>query len=247
MELIKCCKCGKMPRQQSKEERPQWGTDSGPASIAPKSQVSSAKSTPSAPEGELKEGSLETVYMHYCHRAPKADAMDNSKWSKAVVEQGWIERGNPNVDMVFTKIAKKQRKLSFDDFQAGVALLATIKYPQSSSALVDMLASTGTALQPLRTQMPTCVVSRLTDSSQYGGTHKHRFNEDGKGVGAKPDIFTAKIPAGIISGGKRVNLEDIMRNDNIDPALKKATCCPVCSSARKSDQRTCARCGKEFF
>lgn len=48
----------------------------------------------------------------------------------------------------------------------------------------------------------SAVLSRLTDTSKYGGTHKNRFDSDGKGRG-KDGRVDQKSNDGYVKGFKR--------------------------------------------
>jgi hypothetical protein len=116
-----------------------------------------------------------------------------------------------DIDLIFTKIkAKGQRRIEFDGFVHGMREVAERLYPASTgvksplAALVatdlvtaagGLAASGGAAeekkgnlsVKELGDYLPDAhkpsVFDKLTDSSQYTGTHKHRFDDHGHGKG----------------------------------------------------------------
>ena len=84
--------------------------------------------------------------------------------------------------MIPQVLIKGERKISFDQFKEALQLLAQQKFPKDSQAISKLTAqivssspsSSGTQAKA------TGIYSKLTDATLYPGTHKHRFDENGK-------------------------------------------------------------------
>jgi len=162
-------------------------------------------------EDEITER-LKKVYEYYCAYAPSAPAIDNMKWTKAVVDMGLIDDKKltkTDVDLIFAKVkAKSARRIELDGWVAGLTEVATKLYPKSSGVKSPLAALVATDLRDLSlgggggarleskdslnmtdlahalpSDKASSVVDRLTDTSKFTGTHKHRFDETGQGKG----------------------------------------------------------------
>ncbi|KAJ3061405.1 hypothetical protein HDU98_002685, partial [Podochytrium sp. JEL0797] len=94
------------------------------------------------------------------------------------------------VDIVFNKAKPKTaRKIDLAGFEAALAMLAEKRYAgkpkEEAVALImeDVCKTKGPILKGTKVQNDA-TTQRMTDTSQYTGTHKERFNEDGTGKGA---------------------------------------------------------------
>jgi len=247
--LTKCASCGKIPRQQDLAERGEWN-ESTQLDVRPAKPDQSAGAAPAGSSGEAP--ALRDIFDHYCNRAPKSDAIDNSKWAKALTDLQWIDARvtKTDGDLIFTKVKDKgARKMDFDTFVEGVKEVAKRRHPNDGDALTKLLQSTTLPSKQGGSASPN-VVDRLTDTSKFTGTHKARFDEDGKGKGLDgrdANLAGDKLIVGkVLPGGKKINLAESLRED-VDGSLQKATHCPQCGAKRASDQRSCARCGKQFY
>ncbi|KAJ3323338.1 hypothetical protein HDV06_001858 [Boothiomyces sp. JEL0866] len=95
-----------------------------------------------------------------------------------------------DVDIIFNKVkAKTARKIDEKQFKDALVLLSQINYPGQSNGfellLSDVVQSGGTPklVATATTPVNKGIVSKLTDTSLYTGTHKNKFNEHGKGLG----------------------------------------------------------------
>ncbi|PIK63004.1 putative tubulin polymerization-promoting protein family member 2-like isoform X2 [Apostichopus japonicus] len=94
-----------------------------------------------------------------------------------------------DIDLVFTKSKEKGKTaLTFAQFQGALKQIAKIKYGEDSDENVQKLITVLTSVAGPSTKGATKVAKnkateRLTDTSKYTGSHKERFNEDGKGRG----------------------------------------------------------------
>ncbi|ORY49990.1 hypothetical protein BCR33DRAFT_558218 [Rhizoclosmatium globosum] len=93
------------------------------------------------------------------------------------------------VDIVFNKAkAKTARKIDFTAFESAIGMLADKRYPGKpheealAATMADVCKVKGPILKGTVAQNDE-VTKRMTDVSQYTGTHVHRFNEDGTGRG----------------------------------------------------------------
>jgi len=250
--LDKCVSCGKVPTQLSKEERPGWNETTLLDSTAGTKPVEVKEATAkSSGGGGSATEQLQEIFLFYCNRAPKSDALDNSKWAKALADLHWLDdkMTSTDGDLVFSKVKPKgARKIQFDEFVVGVHEVAKKRY--GSDDLAQLLLNTTIPKQQGEAASAN-VVDRLTNTATFTGSHKARFDEEGKGkgldgreaAGASDKLIVGKV----IPGGKKINLAESLREDVSDGSAKNATHCPQCNAPRKSDQRSCARCGKQFF
>merc|ERR1712002_591809 len=115
----------------------------------------------------------------------KASAMTGKNFSKLCKDYkilGWKKITQTDIDMEFAKKIKKGSKMSFGDFKAVMEAIATKKQAENVDVLYQMIAgkepvTAGTKISK------TGNVSKMTDASQYTGSHKERFDASGKGKG----------------------------------------------------------------
>ncbi|KAJ3413833.1 hypothetical protein HDV05_007433 [Chytridiales sp. JEL 0842] len=119
--------------------------------------------------------------------------MDGAKFVKFARDTG-ITDGKKvtttDIDIIFNKVKPKTgRKIDFKTFTQAVGLLAELKHPdkQPEDALHQVLydvciKSKGPQANGTVAERDS-IIARLTDTSQYTGTHAHRFDENGKGRG----------------------------------------------------------------
>lgn len=248
--LAKCAGCGKVPTQLAKEERPGWNETTQLDSTAGTKPVEAKAATATTGGGSQAE-QLQEIFLHYCNRAPKSDALDNAKWAKALADLAWLDDKltKTDGDLIFTKVKPKGgRKLQFAEFVSGVHEVAKKRY--GSDDVAQLLANTTMPKHQAETSSSN-VVDRLTNTATFTGSHKGRFDEDGKGKGMEgrdaSGVNDKLIVGKVIPGGKKINLADSLREDVHDESVKQATHCPQCNAPKKTDQRSCARCGKQFF
>jgi len=248
--LDKCASCGKVPTQLNKEDRPGWNEATQLDSTAGTKPVE-AKAATATSGGGSEADQLQEIFSFYCNRAPKSDALDNSKWAKALTDLLWLDdkMTKTDGDLIFSKVKPKGgRKLQYDEFVVGVHEVAKKRY--GADDISQLLRNTTIPKSQADAASPN-VVDRLTNPATFTGSSKQRFDEDGKGKGFEGRDATGandKLIVGkVIPGGKKINLAESLREDVSDGSAKNATHCPQCNAPRKSDQRSCARCGKQFF
>lgn len=94
-----------------------------------------------------------------------------------------------DVDLIFTKAKEKgTTTITFSQFQSAVKAAAKIKYGDESEGNVKKITDALTSISGPSTKGATKMAKnkateRLTDTSKYTGSHKERFDKEGKGRG----------------------------------------------------------------
>lgn len=119
-----------------------------------------------------------------------ASLLDGAKFAKMTKDLKLLDKNltSTDVDIIFTKVKpKSERKITFAQFQEALKLLAEKKFPGATDALqklhAKMLEGGGPLAHGVTKALKTGAVDRLTDASKFTGSHKERFDEDGKGKG----------------------------------------------------------------
>ena len=111
-----------------------------------------------------------------------------------------------DVDLVFTRVcARGKRKISFDGFEAALGEIALKKGVEESALRQLVAASDGPATSCTAAESGG-VLDKLTDTSQYTGAHKQRFDADGRGRGLAGRDAAPK--------GKGMLIQESPRNDS---------------------------------
>lgn len=130
--------------------------------------------------------SLEENFVRFCSfGSPKPlTELDNAKFAKLCKDARLLDKKftKTDVDLAFAKVCPKgKRKLTFAEFEQALRLVAAKKGcdMQHLHAAISAAApsSSGTKADS------GGIVGKMTDSSQYTGAHKHRFDADGHGKG----------------------------------------------------------------
>ncbi|CAM9712604.1 tubulin polymerization-promoting protein family member 3-like [Lethenteron reissneri] len=139
--------------------------------------------------------SVEETFRRFAvHGDTKASGkeMNNKNWAKLCKDCKVIDgKGvtGTDVDIVFSKVkAKSARTITITEFHAAIAELAPKRFKGRSaeealSALHALLAGAAPANTGVTKAAAVGGVDRLTDASKYTGSHKERFDADGKGKG----------------------------------------------------------------
>jgi hypothetical protein len=131
--------------------------------------------------------------------------MDNARFAKFSKETGIIDNKTlttTDIDIMFNKAKEKgARKLDFQTFKKALELVAEKKFSklpvdEGFLALMDFLfkgKKQAPAVRSTVAETKGTIYDKLTDTSKYTGTHKLRFDEDGKGKGlaGRVDIHQA--------------------------------------------------------
>eukprot|EP00163_Fabomonas_tropica_P017441 TRINITY_DN3098_c0_g3_i6.p1 TRINITY_DN3098_c0_g3~~TRINITY_DN3098_c0_g3_i6.p1 ORF type:complete len:170 (+),score=49.62 TRINITY_DN3098_c0_g3_i6:819-1328(+) len=129
---------------------------------------------------------LEDVFRKFCSFGAKGapPLMDNAKFAKFARETKILGKGltSTDVDLIWTRVAKKERKINFATFQEALDALAQKKGISVIDLENKILAAGGPSSSGTKA-VNSGITAKLTDSSQYTGSHQHRFDKDGKGRG----------------------------------------------------------------
>ncbi len=123
--------------------------------------------------------------------------IDNARFAKLCKETKVIDTTvtTTDVDIMFNKYKNKgARKLHYDGFKKALQELADKKYkgklaesdPDSYTCLVNHICkkgASGPSVNATVADTKGTVYDKLTDTKKYTGTHKNRFDENGKGKG----------------------------------------------------------------
>lgn len=121
-----------------------------------------------------------------------AETMDNARFAKFAKDSRILDKAltMTDVDIIFNKVKSRGgRRLEFEDFLLAIQELAAVKY--RGTPRLDAFNRFASELcranpSPIATATIPKVdstLSRLTDTSKYTGTHKERFDQNGKGLG----------------------------------------------------------------
>jgi len=107
----------------------------------------------------------------------------SDKWFRqaAVITKETITTTDTGI--AFKKVSKSSPKINYSTWLKYLEILAASKNVDIQS-LKSKLSSCGPPATNKATVVPqSTTVARLTDTSRYGGTHRERFDSDGKGRG----------------------------------------------------------------
>jgi hypothetical protein len=78
-------------------------------------------------------------------------------------------------------LTKGERKLSFEQFERALELLANIKFPNDKEGVQKIVGLAVKVAPSTSGTLPVSggIVGKLTDTSLYTGTHKERFDAEG--------------------------------------------------------------------
>ena len=148
--------------------------------------------------------SLEEVFAQFCSfgSAKTATELDNAKWAKLCKDSGLVDKlfSKADVDLTFSKVVQKgKRKMAYPEFVEALRLVAAKKgcTEQEVGGAVAAAAPSSSGTQA----DGDAVLAHFTDSSQYTGAHKHRFDEAGRGKGLAGRDSVAKGQGHVQSQG----------------------------------------------
>ncbi|XP_024943785.1 TPPP family protein CG45057-like [Cephus cinctus] len=128
----------------------------------------------------------------------------SDKWMK---QAKVIDKNITTTDTAIAFNKLKQKTLSLEDYNKYINDLANTKNI-APKLLRDKMASCGLPGTPNTTQPTNSdTVSRLTDTTNYTGSHKERFDESGKGRG-KEGRTDASANDGYVQGYKHKDTYD---------------------------------------
>jgi hypothetical protein len=138
---------------------------------------------------------MEDVFRSFCafgadKSAATAPMMDGAKLAKMSRDLKLLDKNltATDVDIMFSKVKpKSERKITFAQFEEALKLMAEKKYPDDPEALnklkAKILEGKGPVAHGVTKTVKAGAVDRLTDTTKYTGSHKERFDEEGKGKG----------------------------------------------------------------
>jgi len=117
--------------------------------------------------------------------------LESKNFKKMLEDSKLLNKGKltpAEMDMIFTK-CKKPRNMPFAEFKAkALPDLAKAVHNSTESAAIqkirEEIVKSGPKNNTSVTMSKTGGVDRMTDTKNYTGSHKERFDESGKGKGA---------------------------------------------------------------
>lgn len=138
---------------------------------------------------------MEAVFKSFCafgagDKGSAAAMMDGAKLAKMSRDLKLLDKNltATDIDIMFSKVKpKSERKITYAQFEEAVKLMAEKKYPGDPEAFdklkAKIIEGKGPAAHGVTKTVKSGAVDRLTDTSKYTGSHKERFDEEGKGKG----------------------------------------------------------------
>jgi len=135
--------------------------------------------------------SLDGVFVSFCSFGAGGDLvteMDNVHFAKLCRDCGLLDRHftTVDVDLIFSKAKTRgARKISFSEFHDCLTMIGKDKGVSKGEIIDVLLNSPGPVIIAAQADRADrgSVLARLTDTRRYTGAHKHRFSEDGRGLG----------------------------------------------------------------
>merc|ERR1712042_421796 len=135
---------------------------------------------------------LKNAFMNFANQGKsgaKVQELDNKNWTKMAKDCGLYNKTctSTDGDITFQKFCgNKAKQINFDTFCKFIDELALKFYKGDANAVAkyrELIVKKG-APQNTGTKVATGNnVGKMTDTSQYTGAHKERFDESGKGKG----------------------------------------------------------------
>jgi Ca2+-binding EF-hand superfamily protein len=141
---------------------------------------------PAAPVGASEQPGLEDAFEQFCSFGSKSrlTELDNAKFAKLCRDAKLLDKRftKVDVDMAFAKVTPKgKRKLTFAEFERALELVAA-KKGCSVEEVQAAVAAAAPSSSGTKAEV-SGIVSKMTDTSQYTGAHKERFDAEGHGKG----------------------------------------------------------------
>jgi len=188
-----------------------------------------------SPSVTLSTGSnsekLATLFDFYCKYAPASTALDNVKFFKCCSDLQLIDDrsiSRADIDLIFTKVkSAAERRISLAQFEEAMLMIARKRSGggDESQTLEAMLESTTLPSKPAPPK-PTkgSIFDKLTDTSQYTGAHKERFDAAGRGRGldGRDSVALSGGGVGVYHGGAVHNIGSILR-PSMQPSAARTT------------------------
>lgn len=109
----------------------------------------------------------------------------SDKWFKqaGVIGPGKGAMSTTDTGIAFKKVSKNAPRLSFADWNRYLDEIATNKKVDVNTMKTRLVGCGEPGFTGETKVAKSAALDRLTDSSRYGGTHKERFDDSGKGRG----------------------------------------------------------------
>uniref|UniRef100_H2Z4T4 Tubulin polymerization-promoting protein family member 3 n=1 Tax=Ciona savignyi TaxID=51511 RepID=H2Z4T4_CIOSA len=135
----------------------------------------------------MSEKELEAVYKKFMVMGDsKATKMNSRNFVKCLKDSkvlGAKESSN-SADIIFSKVkAKTEKTIDFRQFMQALEKVAEEKKVPKEDIFARVAGSSGPVMSGVTKTSKTGGVEKMTDTSQYTGSHKERFGADGKGKG----------------------------------------------------------------
>ena len=139
--------------------------------------------------GGAEPGTLRAVYEAFAGFGADSDELDNNKLAKLFRDCGVIDSKFTSVDtdLLWSKICPKgKRKISFAQFEQMLDLASRKKGVNLDELKASIIAK-GAPVKNKVSEADTSsgIYAKLTDSSQYTGAHRSRFDAEGHGLGVQ--------------------------------------------------------------
>ncbi|XP_071958876.1 tubulin polymerization-promoting protein family member 2-like [Antedon mediterranea] len=135
---------------------------------------------------------LKQVFQEYASfgRQGKTDDITSKNFMKMMKEKKLLDKklNSTEVDMIFTKSkgGPGNKVLTFTQFQKALEYVAKSKLGDDNKVdqiIAKIVAGGGPSTAGTTGTSKTGGVAKMTDASQYTGSHKERFDAEGKGKG----------------------------------------------------------------
>jgi len=143
-------------------------------------------------EPEVAEPDVTLLKSQFCLFAKFGDKTADGKTIKLSQSDKWFKQAGvfqpkgvstTDTGIAFRKIAKNNTKITFEDWRRYLEEISTSRQ-LPVGFIHTKLGQCGRPGTNGATKITTStIVDRLTDTSKYGGTHRERFDESGKGRG----------------------------------------------------------------
>ena len=144
------------------------------------------------------EDGLESAFVKFCtyggarERGSARHHMDGAHWAKFCKDVKLIDRRKfttTDADLAFAAVKKRgERKINFREFEQALGIVAKKLYPKATpahalSSVVDTIIASRGPKSHCTKVVNSGITRKLTDTSQYTGASRARFDSEGHGVG----------------------------------------------------------------
>eukprot|EP01135_Chromosphaera_perkinsii_P009474 Nk52_evm17s1763 gene=Nk52_evmTU17s1763 len=163
----------------------------------------------------MSDSEIQNTYNAFCKAAGKSTEMTNKAFAKLCKDckvQDGKKVTSTDVDIVFSKVkAKGSQTITVKEFVQALEELSKKRFPGNADAVGEMkklVAGKQPGLNGTTGVANAKIVDKMTDTSQYTGAHKARFDADGKGKGLAGRTDPASSDTGYVGNYKGENTYD---------------------------------------